>query len=80
MTKHKTLNADHHTDAGKSRTQNKRDISTGSYVIGHSAFAKISAVEGISPSKRLAADLHALKEVTSEERRLVLSGKYSKRS
>ncbi len=46
------------------------------FVLGESAFRKISAVEGIKPSKRLSADLVAVMDLPAEKRRAILSAKY----
>ena len=49
------------------------------FVLGQSAFRKISAVEGIKPSKRLDADLARVKIMPAEKRRIVLAGEYGKK-
>jgi len=48
------------------------------YVLGRESFAKISAVEGIHVSARMANDFGDFdrKELSPKERREVLSGKY----
>ena len=46
------------------------------FVLGERAFRKISAVEGIKPSKRLSADLVAVMDLPAEKRRAILSAKY----
>lgn len=53
-----------------------RSSSTGQFIIGQRAFTSISAVEGITPSKRLTADLGKLKGASSDKRRAVLSETY----
>lgn len=58
------------------KTQNAR---TGRFVLGQRAFRKISAVEGIKPSKRLEDDLTRLKNAPADMRRVVLAGKYGKK-
>jgi hypothetical protein len=60
-------------------TKIARDASTGQFVLGQKAFRKISAVEGIKPSKRLEADLKRVKDMPAERRRSVLAGEYGKK-
>jgi len=48
-------------------------------VLGQRAFRKISAVEGIKPSKRLEDDLTRLKNAPADKRRTVLAGEYGKK-
>jgi len=60
-------------------TKIARDASTGQFVLGQKAFRKISAVEGIKPSKRLEADLKRVKDMPAERRRNVLAGEYGKK-
>ena len=52
---------------------------SGAFVLGERAFRKISAVEGIMPSKRLSADLVAVMDLPPEKRRSVLSAKYGRK-
>jgi hypothetical protein len=56
-----------------------REARTGKFVLGQGAFRKISAVEGIKPSKRLEADLTRVKGLSAEKRRTVLAGEYGKK-
>ena len=49
-------------------------------VLGERAFRKISAVEGIRPSKGLSADLVAVMDLPAEKRRSILSAKYGKKN
>ena len=51
---------------------------SGTFVLGERAFRKISAVEGIKPSKRLSADLVG-DGSAAEKRRSVLSAKYGRK-
>ncbi len=60
-------------------TKVTRDASTGKFVLGQRAFRKISAVEGITLSKRLSADLIRASDLPAEKRRSVLSAKYGKK-
>lgn len=53
-----------------------RDTRSGQFVIGERGFTSISAVEGISASKTLKADLRKLKDSSSEKRRAVLAETY----
>ena len=53
-----------------------KKASTGTFVLGEHAFRKISAVEGIKPSKRLSADLVQVMHLPAEKRRSILSAKY----
>ena len=50
------------------------------FVLGERAFRKISAVEGIRPSKGLSADLVAVMDLPAEKRRSILSAKYGKKN
>jgi hypothetical protein len=80
MTKHKSDRSAHSRrfpDKGGSRIV--RDSSTGQFVIGRNAFGRVSAVEGIVPSRRLEADLRRLDGVSHEKRRGVLAAKYGKK-
>lgn len=56
----------------------KRSDSSGPFVLGRSAFARVSAVERIAPSARLDADLESLDDAAPEHRRAVLTAKYGK--
>lgn len=56
-----------------------RDARTGQYVLGQRAFRKISAVEGVKPSRRLEADLKRVKDMPAEKRRSILAGEYGKK-
>lgn len=56
-----------------------RDAKTGRYIIGDKAFRKISAVEGIKPSKQLEADLRHVQGMSAEKRRTTLAGVYGKK-
>jgi hypothetical protein len=60
-------------------TKTPRDAQTGRFVLGQRAFRKISAVEGIKPSKRLEDDLTRLKNAPADKRRSVLTGEYGKK-
>ena len=60
------------------RASAKRSIERGAFVLGRRAFAKISAVEGISLSAFLDADLRELEWASSTARRRVLAAKYAK--
>ena len=53
-----------------------RNSSTGQFVLGARSFGSISAVEGISPSKRLQEDLRKLRGASSDKRRTVLAETY----
>jgi hypothetical protein len=53
-----------------------RKTDSGAFVLGLRAFQKISAVEGIRPSKQLNADLLRVMELPAAKRRSVLSAKY----
>lgn len=53
-----------------------RDSSNGQFVLGVNRFSRISAVEGISPSKRLKEDLRKLRTASSDNRRAVLAESY----
>ncbi|HEY5331194.1 MAG TPA: hypothetical protein VIJ79_15030 [Acidobacteriaceae bacterium] len=50
----------------------------GSYTLGRGGFAKISAVEGLRPSRRMESDFREFdrKGLSAEERRRELTGKY----
>jgi hypothetical protein len=56
-----------------------RDARSGRFIIGEKAFRKISAVEGIKPSKRLEADLTRVRDMPADKRRTVLAGVYGKK-
>ena len=60
-------------------TKIPRNAQSGKFVLGERAFRKISAVEGIKPSKRLSVDLAHLRDLPAEERRLILSNKYGRK-
>ena len=49
---------------------------TRDFIIGAGAFTRISAVEGISASERLQADLQKLKGSAADKRRAVLAETY----
>lgn len=49
-----------------------------SFVLGRAAFSRVSAVEGITPSKALRDDLRDLEKELPATRRAVLAGKYGK--
>jgi hypothetical protein len=51
---------------------------TGGFTIGRSGFAKISAVEGLAPSRRLKEDFHEFDRLglSAAERRRALARKY----
>ena len=53
-----------------------RSGQTGQFILGARHFGRISAVEGISPSKRLKEDLHKLRGASSDKRRTVLAETY----
>ena len=57
----------------------KRNAFPKQFVLGRKAFARISAVEGIFPSKSLSADLKRLEHVPASERRQALTAKYGKK-
>lgn len=57
----------------------KRNATTGQFVLGRSAFANISAVEGIRLSKGMKADFRRLEHTPADKRRSVLSDKYGKK-
>ena len=57
-------------------TKTKRSGSSGQFVLGSRSFGSISAVEGISPSKRLQLELQRLKGASSDKRRTVLAETY----
>ncbi|HJS45946.1 MAG TPA: hypothetical protein VJ753_06045 [Rhizomicrobium sp.] len=52
---------------------------SGSYTLGRRSFAKISAVEGIKPSRRMNEDFREFdrKGLSAEERRRELASKYT---
>ncbi len=77
-------NTKNHVD-GKSASSAKtvakrigRDASTGQFVVGRSAFAKISAVEGVFLSESMEAEFRRLETVSPEHRRQELARKYGK--
>lgn len=51
----------------------------GSFILGRDSFAKISAVEGIRPSRRMNADFREFDRegLSAEERRSALTVKYA---
>jgi len=51
----------------------------GRFVLGRTAFGKVSAVEGIVVSDDLAQDLRKLASTTPAKRRAALSQKYGKK-
>ncbi|MCF8878314.1 hypothetical protein L5876_00610 [Hyphobacterium sp. SN044] len=55
-----------------------RSASTGQFVLGRAAFAKISAVEGLRASKTMNSDFKKLdaENATPEQRRKYLASKY----
>ena len=55
-----------------------RSASTGQFILGRAAFAKISAVEGLRASRQMKSDFAKLdaENATPEERRKYLAGKY----
>ena len=57
-------------------TKTRGSTRSGTFVLGERAFRKISAVEGIKPSKQLSADLVAVMNLPGEKRRSILSAKY----
>ena len=60
----------------KKTSNTKRDGASGRFVLGTARFGSISAVEGISPSKRLEEDLRKLRGASSDKRRTVLAETY----
>jgi hypothetical protein len=66
-------------DMLKSAVAVARDSASGKFVLGRSAFSRISAVEGVYASKSLKADLRSLEDSSYDKRRSVLSSKYGKR-
>lgn len=46
------------------------------FILGSRSFGSISAVEGISPSKRLRDDLRRLREASADKRRTELAETY----
>ena len=56
----------------------QRPVASGKFVIGCNSFAKISAVEKISPSARLQDDLHRLRNAAPDDRRATLKATYGK--
>ncbi|MBJ7533314.1 hypothetical protein JDN40_04225 [Rhodomicrobium vannielii ATCC 17100] len=56
-----------------------RNATSGTFVLGQRVFRKISAVEGIKPSKQLNADLQQVMHLPPEQRRSILYAKYGKR-
>jgi hypothetical protein len=59
----------------------RRDAGTGQFVIGRTAFSRISAVEGIRMPREMKADFDALDAsgAPADQRRAVLVGKYGNR-
>ena len=57
----------------------KRSPASGKFVIGRTAFASISSVEGIRLSKRMSGDLRRTAGMSADERRATLASKYGKR-
>lgn len=57
-------------------TKTRSRTRSGKFVLGESAFRKISAVEGIKLSKRLSIDLAAVMDLPAEKRRSILFAKY----
>jgi hypothetical protein len=62
-----------------STTVTARSARSGRFVLGRSAFAKVSAVEGIVVSRDLRDDLRRLGSVSPAKRRTVLADKYGKK-
>jgi hypothetical protein len=56
----------------------KPPMNSSSYILGRSGFAKISAVEGIRPSRQMDKDFREFdrKGLSAEERRSELASKY----
>ena len=59
-------------------TKISRESRTGKFVVGRKAFAKVSSIEGIRPSKELLDDLKRLERVPAERRREMIAEKYGK--
>lgn len=62
-----------------SRSGAKRGAATGKFVLGRNAFTRISAVEGISVSKRMGAALSGTAGMPADKRRKALTSKYGKK-
>ena len=60
-------------------TSSKHLATRPGFVLGRQAFARVSAVEGISVSGALEDDLKRLQDATPERRRAALTEKYGKR-
>ena len=56
-----------------------RDAKTGKFVLGRSAFARISAVEGITVSKRMSGEFRKVEKAPPEARRTHLVDTYGKK-
>lgn len=69
------------TNNGKSTgsKRSERDPQTGTFIIGREGFTRISAVEGIKPSKEIIRDLDRTERLPSAQRRAELYGKYGKK-
>ena len=64
---------------GRTATTTQRARSrAGAFVLGRRAFAKVSAVEGISVSQTLDADLRELSDADCDVRRNALAEKYGR--
>jgi hypothetical protein len=62
----------------RSRTATSKPAALGSFTLGRAAFASISRVERIVPSKALVRDLQAMRDAAPEHRRRVLARAYGK--
>jgi len=62
--------------ASTASVSSRRSGSSGPFVLGRSAFARMAAVERIAPSPQLVADLERLDGAAPELRRAVLTAKY----
>jgi hypothetical protein len=62
-----------------SSTLTQRSAKTGRFVLGRSAFTKVSAVEGIVVSRDLQEELRRLGSASPAKRRAVLADKYGKK-
>jgi hypothetical protein len=62
-----------------SATLTHRSAKSGRFVLGRTAFSKVSAVEGIVLSRDLHDDLHRLGSASPGKRRTVLADKYGKK-
>lgn len=60
------------------KTTNPPKRSSGTYTVGRGGFSKISAVEGIKPTRRMEEDFKEFdrQRLSAEERRRVLADKY----